>query len=128
MNDINKLMAKIIAFLGILVCISFVVIFFIACLNATSTFQKLGHVAFSCFSLITAQVIGKHEHYPEDVAGLCYCNIMGFCMIFGVEIMTRSVLEGIICFTFGLMFFMVWLLTINAFLKKTPTYLGRAFL
>lgn len=124
----SKLTVKIISFLGIVICIAFVVIFFLACYGATSIFEKLGNVAFSCFSLITAQVISKHEHYPEDVAGLCYCNIMGFCIVFGVEVMTRNVLQGVICFCFGLMFFMVWLLTINAFLKKTPTYLGRRFL
>ena len=124
----SKITTKIITFLGTVACISFAVIFFVTCYSATSTFQKLGNIAFSCFSLITAQVINKHEHYVEDIAGLCYCNIMGFCMIFGIEIMTENILQGLICFCFGLMFFMVWLLTVNAFLKKTPTYLGRKFL
>ena len=108
-TDNSKITTKIITFLGIAVCISFVVIFFVACYSATSTFQKLGNIAFSCFSLITAQVISKHEHYAEDIAGLCYCNIMGFCMIFGIEIMTKSILQGIMCFCFGLMFFMILL-------------------
>ncbi|WP_372369810.1 hypothetical protein [Candidatus Uabimicrobium sp. HlEnr_7] len=117
-NNYSDVTAFAISFFGTIICISSAVIFFTMSLNATSTFQKLANVSFSCFSMITAIVINLDKHSLEDISGLCYCNILGFCMVFGIEIMPLSILQGVLSFCFGLMFFMVWLLTVNTFLLK----------